>query len=220
MSDNPFASHESGLVTSVSAPADADTIRQANLRHEGFVRTAGVLLLIAAGLLALSAAITSRMETSMAAITARSGRGTSLLAVHDLGMEWLSLCIAVLLGTGCGLRLLKPWARFLGALVYPLSMLGYPICFGIGSYSAGFPIVLYWPLLMLSFPVSGVVGFYALSVFLGKRGRRIFSADYAAVVQATPHRKSQVSKLFFFTGLAMLALLFYFSVCPSDWRSS
>lgn len=68
---------------------------------------------------------------------------------------------------GWGVRQLRPWARILGIV---LSLLG-----------------------LLGFPIGTLINAYILYLFLAKKGRRIFAADYEAIVEATPHVKYRTS---------------------------
>ena len=68
---------------------------------------------------------------------------------------------------GWGVRALKPWGKVVGCV---LSVIG-----------------------LLGFPVGTLINAYILYLFLSKKGRTIFSADYQQVIAATPHVKYKTS---------------------------
>ena len=46
---------------------------------------------------------------------------------------------------------------------------------------------------LLSFPVGTIINGYILYLLFSKKGERVFSADYQAIVDATPHIKYKTS---------------------------
>ena len=78
-----------------------------------------------------------------------------------------------------GIRQLKPWARITSIV---LSIVG-----------------------LIGFPVGTLINGYILYLLLAAKGRRIFAADYADIVAATPHIKTR-SSIVVWIVLGLLAL--------------
>jgi hypothetical protein len=78
----------------------------------------------------------------------------------------LAICSA-LLATGIGVYKLSPWARISGIVLAAIGLLG--------------------------FPLVTLISIYTLWVLLSKKGRTVFSADYARVIAATPHIRYRTS---------------------------
>ena len=81
---------------------------------------------------------------------------------------------------GWGVRSLRKWARWPGVAVSVLGLFG--------------------------FPVGTLVGVYALWLYLSKKGRTVFTPEYAAVRAATPYLKYRTS-IFIWVGLALVVVL-------------
>lgn len=94
--------------------------------------------------------------------------------------------IAVLVaigGVGVAVVKLKRWARFPATFIAVIGLLGFPF----GTLINGYFIWLVW----------------------SARGRRIFRADYADIVAATPHIKYRTSKIVLaFVFLLLAAVVF------------
>lgn len=106
-----------------------------------------------------------------------------------LGWEILitTMIALTLLATGIGLRRLRPWARIAGAV---LAIPG-----------------------LLAIPLGTLVSLYILWILLSKKGRLIFSAEYAHIIAATPHlryRTSIVVKVLLGILLAAMLVIFGF----------
>ncbi|MFC1757422.1 hypothetical protein ACFL2H_01465 [Planctomycetota bacterium] len=82
------------------------------------------------------------------------------------------------LALGRGLRLLKRWSRI------PMAILS-----GIG---------------MLSIPIGTIMGAIFLYLLLSPKGKHVFTEEYQAIVDATPHVKLKTSKIVLVLLLLML----------------
>jgi hypothetical protein len=87
-----------------------------------------------------------------------------------------------------GLRRLRPWARIVGCVF------------------AGFGL--------LGFPVGTLINAYILYLFLSKKGGTVFSADYQAVIAATPHVKYRTSLIVWIFLAVLLGLLAFGLLAP------
>lgn len=91
---------------------------------------------------------------------------------------------------GIGIRRLRPWARIPGVV---FSVLG-----------------------LLAFPLGTIFSAYFLYLLLSRKGRMVFSAEYAEIMAATPHLKYRTSiwvwvlliAFLLFVAFALLAPLF------------
>jgi hypothetical protein len=92
---------------------------------------------------------------------------------------------------GRGVRGLRGWGRILGCVLAALAM--------------------------FNFPFGTVIGGYVLYLFLAKKGRTIFSAEYQDVIAATPHVKYRTSMLVWIF-LALLIGLFLVAVLLPYFR--
>ena len=95
--------------------------------------------------------------------TAAAGDKGFVLAA-GLGMGALSLAYLV---SGWGLRRLRAWARVPGIVLAVMGLLG--------------------------FPIGTLINAYILWLLLSRQGRMVLSADYAAVIEATPHIRYRTS---------------------------
>lgn len=85
--------------------------------------------------------------------------------------------------TGTGLRRLKPWARI------PTGIFS-----GIG---------------LIGFPVGTLINGYILYLIFSRKGKMVFSEEYRAVIQQTPHIKYRTSiVLWIVLGLLLALILF------------
>jgi len=66
-----------------------------------------------------------------------------------------------------GVRKLLPWARTTASVLAGIGLLG--------------------------FPLGTLINAYILYLLLSKKGKRIFEADYKAIIDATPHVKYRTS---------------------------
>lgn len=89
------------------------------------------------------------------------------------------------LWVGIGLKSLRPWSRVGAAVISALGLLG--------------------------FPFGTLINLYILYLLLGKKGKMVFSTEYAAVIQQTPHIKYRTSwVIWVLLGFVVLLLLFAF----------
>ena len=72
----------------------------------------------------------------------------------------MALCAARVVA-GWGLRTLRPWARKPGIVVAAIGLLG--------------------------FPIGTLINAYVLWLLASRNGRMVLSAEYAAIMEATPH---------------------------------
>lgn len=86
---------------------------------------------------------------------------------------------------GSGLRRLRPWSRI------PTGILS-----GIG---------------LLGFPLGTIINGYILYLLFGKKGKVVFSPEYAVVIEQTPHIKYRMSVVVWVL-LGLIVLLFAFGL--------
>jgi hypothetical protein len=110
-------------------------------------------------------------------VSAFGGKGKPEAAV--IGIVVLVLAVAQI-WVGTGLRRLRPWARI------PTAILS-----GIG---------------LLGFPLGTLINGYILYLVLSQKGATVFSPDYQAVMQQTPHIKYRTSPVVWII-LAVVLLL-------------
>ena len=95
----------------------------------------------------------------------------SLLGPRDAGLLVTGVLFLVIgvaqFFAGWGVRALRAWGRIMGIV---LSGLG-----------------------LLAFPIGTLINGYILYLFLAKKGRTIFDAEYQDVIAATPHIKYRTS---------------------------
>lgn len=113
-----------------------------------------------------------------------------IAAVANMGMVGATEAIIVAsmfavlgplqLSTGIALRKLKPWSRIVAAV---FSAIG-----------------------LIAFPIGTLINGYFLYLLLGKKGTFVFSPEYAAILEATPHIKYKISK--WVIGLLVVVLVF------------
>ena len=100
----------------------------------------------------------------------------------NLGVAVVFLVLATVeIAMGRGIRKLRPWARNIGTAFACLGLLG--------------------------FPLGTLINAYILYLLLSKQGKRIFEADYADIVAATPGVKYRTSVVTWIV-LALLVLIF------------
>ena len=95
---------------------------------------------------------------------ATAGENKAVLVVAGLLIGALSIAY---LACGWALRTLKAWARIPAAVLAAIGLLG--------------------------FPIGTLINAYILWLVLSGKGRVVLSADYAAIVEATPHIKYRTS---------------------------
>jgi hypothetical protein len=100
---------------------------------------------------------------------------------------------------GTGLALVEdptePMLRPLGAFYLVLGVVSVVVAWGVRrlrKWAAGASIVLS-AISLLGFPFGTLISAYILYLLLSAKGRRIFAADYADIVAATPHVKYRTS---------------------------
>jgi hypothetical protein len=86
-------------------------------------------------------------------------------------------------------------ALFLAIFVGLLAALYYWIGSGLRALRPNVRIVagVFAALGLLSFPIGTIINGYILYLLFSKKGERVFSADYQAIVDATPHIKYKTS---------------------------
>ena len=82
------------------------------------------------------------------------------LGMFVVGLIMTALALAGL-AVGWGLRTLRLWARIPGIVLAAIGLLG--------------------------FPIGTLVNIYVLWLLASRKGRMVLSAEYAAIVEATPH---------------------------------
>lgn len=117
----------------------------------------------------------------------------SLFAGSSEGANTVMVLLLVPLGVGqlfagWGVRALRAWGRIVGCV---LSAIG-----------------------LLAFPIGTLINGYILYLFLSKKGRTIFAAEYQDVIAATPHVKYRTSILVWIF-LVLLAGLIVFAALGS-----
>lgn len=113
-----------------------------------------------------------------------SGGATLVAGSHGAGLAFGAFLVAVGVGlffAGYGVRALKSWGRVVGSI---LSALG-----------------------LLNFPFGTLINAYILYLFLSKKGRMVFSAEYKDIIAATPDVKYRTS-MFVWIFLGILVALF------------
>jgi len=91
---------------------------------------------------------------------------------------------------GWGLRALRAWARTPAIVLAAIGLLG--------------------------FPIGTLINGYILWLVLSGKGRRIFAADYASIVEATPHVKYRTSAVAWIAlGLIVALIVLAFLGLPS-----
>jgi hypothetical protein len=102
----------------------------------------------------------------------------------------------------------EPLLRPLGAFYLLLGTVSVVVAWGmrrLRKWAGGAAIGLSG-ISLLAFPVGTLVGAYILYLLLSAKGRRIFAADYADIVAATPHVKYRTS-IAVWIGLGALLLM-------------
>lgn len=94
------------------------------------------------------------------------------------------------------------------ALFLGLAALYYWIGSGLRALRPNVRIVagIFAALGLLSFPIGTIINGYILYLLFSKKGERVFSADYQAIVDATPHIKYKTSIIVWIL-LALLILM-------------
>jgi hypothetical protein len=102
----------------------------------------------------------------------------------------------------------EPLLRPLGAFYVLLGTVSVVVAWGmrrLRKWAAGAAIALSG-ISLLAVPVGTLVGAYILYLLLSAKGRRIFAADYADIVAATPHVKYRTA-IGVWIGLVALLLM-------------
>jgi hypothetical protein len=114
-----------------------------------------------------------------------TGRGVTL------GMLVTSLIVTALaaaaLAVGWGLRMLRIWARIPGIVLAAIGL--------------------------LAFPIGTLINAYVLWLLASRKGRMVLSAEYATVLEATPHIRYRMSVVIW-VALAVIVLLIVIVVVP------
>jgi hypothetical protein len=171
---NPYATPRS-TVADEGAGSEAEAVRTQHITHEASVKAVGVLFMLG-GLLTLIVAAAGLLAPATA-----GGAVDGMLVAAGLAVSALSI---VYLGSGWGLRALRPWARVPAVVLAAIGLLG--------------------------FPIGTLINAYILWLLLSRKGRTVLSAEYAAVVKVTPHIKYRTS-IVVWAALGMLGLLLLFA---------
>jgi hypothetical protein len=201
---NPYAPPEASL----SAPptdlipagdlAAAEAVRRAHIGHEASIRSIGVLHYMAAFFAILAAA--SVVLVSLTALQQRP-QFPRIIMIAAGGVY--ALIGALHLALGLGLRRLQNWARYTDAVLIAGVLFIYGIAAVVNLATSGDPRIL-----IVIGGVATILG-YILYLLLSSRAATIFSAEYKAIIEQTPHIRYQTSllvKIFLAMLVAVLAL--------------
>lgn len=147
------------------APADAEQVRRAYLTHEASVKSVGLLYLIGA-VLGVFGGIANVIGAVM------GGAGAPDAATDPTTTMWIVGVVLIVVAViqfvvGRWLRQLNPKGRTPATIMAVIGLLG--------------------------FPVGTLISAYILYLLQSKKGAMVFSAEYAAVMAATPHVKYKTS---------------------------
>jgi hypothetical protein len=171
MSSNPYAVQTTDYMTSPAA-GDAESVRRMYLNHEASVKSIGTLYYLG-GFFGLLAGV-FYLGIGVVAVTAgmpgqQGGEQERMILAITMWVFGLFVLVmsGVQLWTAYGLRRLRPYSRIAGSVIAGIGLLG--------------------------FPIGTLIGGYALYLLLSAKGEFIFSPQYRAVIEQTPHIKYKSS---------------------------
>jgi hypothetical protein len=171
MDVNPYAPTTSVALDSIpSGVGDAEFIRRKHLSHEASIQSFGFLYLLGAffsiiygSFLMIGGAIALTQQNALA----QQNVGTLELAILAV-IGFLVFAMGCLQGyAGWCMRKLNPAGKIPAIIV---------ACFGL-----------------LGIPIGTLISIYLLYLLLSEKGRVVFSPEYRAVIEATPHVRYKTS---------------------------
>jgi hypothetical protein len=198
---NPYAAPDvrlGGAPPSTDAEmARAERIRRQFLNHEASVKAVGSLNLLGAIVLGvvMVAGIVSLFSGGVAA--------SAPARAFSIGMIVVLAAIAALsAAVGIGLRNLQPWARWvdvglilLGFAMTILSLVIAGLAGGNAAGTAGANLA------------QQIIPAYILYLLVSRKGTMVFSPEYRAIIEKTPHIRYKMSCLVKFLALFLLAVI-------------
>lgn len=176
---NPFAAPQATDSVVVDADlTDAEAIRKEHLNRESSIRTLGLLSYIGAILLIPVSLI--------------QGAGALGLGAENANVPLILCGIFLVLGVlsvalGRGFRTLSGWARPTGIVLQSLGLLSSVLTIN---------------------PVGILINSYILWLLTGEKGKFVFSREYRAIREATPHvRKKTSIVIWIFLGLVLFVIV-------------
>jgi hypothetical protein len=208
---NPYAPPEANLGEMPVPSADlaeAEAIRRKHIAQETSIKSLGSLQLLGGSLLLLVLA-------GFLAATIVPGPGRSGLVMYGMA-AYLALLAAISFALGFGLRNLRPWARWITAVLIMLSLLASIVSLAVegvaGGQAAG---------IGARFVGSAIIPVYILHLLLSAKGSMVFSPEYQTIIARTPHVKMKTSWLVkgclivlvaLFTMIVLAMFVSYFSI--------
>ena len=197
---NPYAPPEASLEAEpvelmvIGDLAETEAVRKAHIRHEASIKSIGWLHFLGVPLCFL-------MAVGAVAALFQVGRGLGAVMIAS---AVLYLVLGGLhLALGLGLVRLQTWARWTDVVLTALLLSVY----GIGAM---FLIVARAePSQLISISFGSAIFGYILYLLLSTKATTIFSAEYKAVIDQTPHiryRTSSVVKIFLVALVAVIVL--------------
>lgn len=171
MSSNPYAVQSTEYMTSPTV-GDAESVRRMYLNHEASVKSIGTLYYLG-GFFGLLAGVLYLGIGFVALTGGLSGQqaGENERMIFAVTMWVFSLFVLTLTGvqlwTAYGLRRLRPYSRIAASVIAGIGLLG--------------------------FPLGTLIGGYVLYLMLSAKGEFVFSPQYRAVIEQTPHIKYKSS---------------------------
>ena len=201
---NPYAAPAADLAdlepVGIEGLAEAESIRRKYLNHEASIRSLGTLHYLAAffGILgAFGLFVTLVMRNPM------NRDGVPIL--------WGALAFYVVLSAlhlalGHGLRALKTWARWTEVVLVSISLVF--VMFGVIGVVVlavtGNPAALPG---VIVYALGGLFSAYVLYLFVSAKGAMVFSPEYRAIIEKTPHVKYRTSLLVKIVLLVFVAVI-------------
>lgn len=179
MEINPYAPTTSIAIESVPAGVtDAEFIRRKHLSHEASIQSVGFLYMFGAFFSILYGA--GIMAGGMF-VTAQQNAGVSEILIL-LVVGFLVFAVGCVQGyAGWCMRKLNPAGKIPAVIV---------ACFGL-----------------LGIPIGTLISIYILYLLLSEKGRVVFSPEYRAVIQATPHIRYKTSIIVWVFLIALVLLI-------------
>ncbi|MBY0395360.1 MAG: hypothetical protein K2X91_02675, partial [Thermoleophilia bacterium] len=150
---------------------EAEQIRRAHLGHESSIRTLGALHLIGFGGYLVGLGV-------LAYQVIRDGKvpGTPVEVAAFLAL--VTLALSIMLALGLGLRRLRPWARWVEAVLIVVFNVPNLIMVLVGANSVGEGLLVAL--------LGSLIPAYLLYLLLSPKGRMVFSPEYRAIIERTP----------------------------------
>jgi hypothetical protein len=163
--------------------AEAEAIRRAYLNHEASVKSIGSLHFLLVFFAALSVLITAATAFSQGI-----AGNTSAQLVLIAGSLFYLVLGGMHLAMGIGLNRLQTWARWTEVAL---------LCFGLMLVSVviGTAAVMRESETFLLGLFGAMIPGYMLSLLVSSKSSRVFSPEYRAIIERTPHIKYQMGLL-------------------------